>query len=1096
MCSRLSNSPQSVFTFFTQTSLLICICFFNSFGQLQVADTLSNNQLAELLVGSGVTISNVSVTCPTPAYGEFDGTNSNIGLPKGVILTTGDIDLAVGPNNLTDAQLDNFAPSTAYLTSLAGNTTFDACIFEFDVLPKGDTLRFPYVFASEEYPEFVFAGFNDVFAFNIDGPNPAGGNYVNQNIALIPGTATPVTIDNVNNIVNTAYYFDNEVPPGLTVQYDGFTVNLVAEVAVVPCQSYHLKLQIADALDGIYDSGVFIEKLSSPSVTFNFDTEQGIPVSIEGCNNIILNFFQNFTSQDTTRIAYQLGGSATAGVDYGTPPQEILILPDSTSTSVFVPVFNDTFTEGFETLVLRYFNNPCDSTVYDSIIVRIYDEVELLVSNDTTICAGTSVQLSGTGGAVSYLWSPAASLDTADIPSPVASPSVTTTYMVQGFVGICPPDTEYVTITVLPQPIIDAGADTTICEGNPIMLPATSSDTIIAWTPGSVLNDDSVLNPIANISTTTTFIVDVSNGICGATDTITVTVEDSFGISASPSPDTLVCAGDPVAVSAQGAWTYLWSPASAVSDSSAANTVATVGNTTTLTVVGMQSACPADTALLVINMLPIPTISGLNDTILCQGDLMTMDAISNDTIISWNPVAGLSDSTIINPVVNIGTTTQFTLTVSNGVCQTTDSILISIVDSFDVTVSPDVIDICVGDTIPLNAFGASSYDWSPASGLDATNVSNPFASPVDSVIYTVIGNVGTCPPDTAQVTMNVLEVPTVDAGPDGTICSGDSYQILGSSSLPLVTWTPAAGLSSSSVPDPVATPAATTAYTVVANNSVCLVDDSVEITVIQMNPPEAGDDMQICSGAAVAIGDTTSTGYTYLWSPANGLDDPTAQYPVFTGPDNTGAAPLTFNFHVMATDSNGCVKNDSVTVMVFSEFGVDAGPDQEIVFGESATLIGTGSVTCTWRDLNLDVFASDCETLVSPIATTTYILVGSNEIGCDQLDSVTINVVFGDAITLPSGFSPNGDGNNDFFHPLIRGPYVVQEFKVFNRWGEKVYSSTNSDCGTLESVTGCRWDGKWKGKPQPVGAYTWYIVANHLALDKQVTSSGTVTLVR
>jgi len=1096
MCSRLSNSLKSALSFYTLTVYLVAGSFFNSFGQLQVSDTLNNNQLAELLVGSGVTINNVTVNCPSVAYGEFDGTNSNIGLPKGIMLTTGDINLAVGPNSIGSAGLDNFSPSTAYLTGLAGLTTYDACIFEFDVLPKGDTLRFPYVFGSEEYLEFVNIGFNDVFAFTIDGPNPAGGNYVNQNIALIPGTATPVTIDNVNNLLNAAYYFNNEFPPGLTVEYDGFTVNLVAKVPVTPCQSYHLRLQIADAGDGIYDSGVFVEKLTSPSVTFDFETEQGFAAAIEGCNNIILHFYQNFTSQDTTRITYQLAGTATPGIDYAPPPQEIQILPDSTHASIFVPVFSDTIIEGYETLVLRYFNNPCDSTSYDSIIVRIYDEVELQVSNDTTICEGTSVQLSALGGAVNYLWSPAASLDTPDIQFPVATPLATTTYMVQGFIGVCPPDTGYITITALPQPIIDAGTDTTICKGNPITLPATSTDSIIAWTPGNVLNDDSILNPIANISATTTFTMNVSNGICGATDQITVTVEDSFSITVSPSPDTLVCAGDPIAVAVQGAWNYLWSPANVVTDSTASNTIATVGNTTTLTVVGMQSACPNDSASLIINMLPIPSISGLNDTTLCQGDVIMMGAVSSDTIISWSPTSGLSDSSILNPVVSVVATALYTLTVSNGICQTSDSILITIVDSFEVTVSPDIIDICVGDTLPLNAFGAATYSWSPPTGLNATNISNPIASPVDSVVYSIIGNVGTCPPDTATITVNVLAVPTVEAGPDGTVCSGESYPVLGTSSLPVVTWTPTTGLSNTSIPNPVATPVATTTYTVVANNSVCSVQDSVRITVIQMNPPEAGDDLDLCSRETAAIGDTTPTGFSYLWSPASGLDDPTSQNPLFTGLTNTGTGPVILTYNLVATDTNGCVKTDSVKITVFNEFTVDAGPDQEIVFGGSALLTGTGGVICEWRDMGADVFATTCQTLVSPTATTTYIFVGVNEIGCAQLDSVTINVVFGDAITLASGFSPNGDGHNDFFHPLIRGPYSVQEFKVFNRWGEMVYSSTNTDCSTIESVVGCRWDGKWKGKPQPIGAYTWYIVATHLAIGKQVTHSGNVTLVR
>ncbi len=1068
---------------------------FNSLAQLQVADTLTNNMLAELLVGGGVTISNVNVTCPTGAYGEFDGSNSNLGLPQGIMLTTGAINLAVGPNNLGNAGQDNFSPSTGYLTQLAGLPTFDACVFEFDVLPKGDTLRFPYVFGSEEYMEFVNIGFNDVFAFTIDGPNPAGGNYINQNIALIPGTATPVTIDNVNNFVNGGYYFDNEFPPGQSIQYDGFTVNLVAEIPVIPCQSYHLRLQIADAGDGIYDSGVFIEKLSSPSVSLDYDTELGFRHAIEGCNDIILQFSQNFTSQDTTRIAIQLAGTATSGTDYSPLPSEIQIPPDSTTTTINVTVFTDTLNEGVETLILRHFNNPCDSTLYDSIFIQIFDEVSVTVSNDTTVCAGTSVQL-GVSGAVSYQWAPAGTLDSTNIQYPVASPLTTTTYMVRGIVGICPPDTEYVTLTVLPQPIVDAGTDTTICMGNPITLPANSSDTIISWTPGNFLDDDSILNPTANISATTVFNLNVSNGVCSTTDQITITVEDTFSIFAVPSPDTLVCAGDPVLVAAQGAWTYDWSPANVLTSTNTPITTANVANTTTLTVVGMQSACPNDTATIVINMLPIPTISGMNDTILCQGDLMTMNAFSTDTIVSWSPTTGLSDPFILNPQVTTSTTSQYTLTVSNGVCSTSDSITITVIDSFEVTVSPDIIDICNGQGIPLNAFGATSYTWSPATGLDATTISNPNASPTDSVIYTVIGNVGTCPPDTATITVNVLDVPTVEGGPDGAICTGESFQIMGSSSLPLVTWTPSAGLSDASIVNPVATPANTTTYTVVANNGVCSVEDSLTVTVVFMAAPNAGDDQDLCSEEVTTIGDTGLAGTTYVWSPVTGLNDPTSPNPTFSSPANTGASAITLTYTLIATDATGCVREDTINLTIYNEFSVDAGPDQEIVFGESTFITGTGGTICEWRDINQVAFASTCETIVSPTATTTYIFVGGNDIGCATFDSVTVAVVFGDAIALPSGFTPNGDGSNDFFHPIIRGPYQVDEFKVFNRWGEMVYYSTNTDCSTEESVVGCRWDGEYKGKPQPIGTYTWYINAIHRATNERVNPSGTVTLIR
>ncbi|MCX6296898.1 MAG: choice-of-anchor L domain-containing protein, partial [Bacteroidetes bacterium] len=143
------------------------------------------------------------------------------------------------------------------LDSLSGITTYDGCILDFNAVPSADTLYFNYCFGSEEYPEFVFAGFNDPFAVLISGPGITG----RINATTLPG-GSPVTIDNVNDSVNTSYYFNNETPPGRYITYDGFTTNLMAFAQVIPDSTYHFKVAIADAGDGAYDSGVMLEAFS------------------------------------------------------------------------------------------------------------------------------------------------------------------------------------------------------------------------------------------------------------------------------------------------------------------------------------------------------------------------------------------------------------------------------------------------------------------------------------------------------------------------------------------------------------------------------------------------------------------------------------------------------------------------------------------------------------------------------------------------------------------------------------------------------------------------------------------------------------------
>ena len=233
-----------------RTLLLICSCFIGtySFGQLVTSNALTPQQLVQnVLVGNGVATSNITYTGDPNAIGSFDGTACNVGLDSGIILTTGTILNQVnfgaqegpfGPNDQGGAGVDNNQPGEPLLAAASGNPSFNAARLEFDFIPQSDSLKFNFVFGSEEYLEFVNAGVNDAFGFFISGPNPMGGAYADQNIALVPGTALPVTIDNLNSTTNAAYYIDNG--DGMTapqngspafIQYDGLTTVLEAKAA-------------------------------------------------------------------------------------------------------------------------------------------------------------------------------------------------------------------------------------------------------------------------------------------------------------------------------------------------------------------------------------------------------------------------------------------------------------------------------------------------------------------------------------------------------------------------------------------------------------------------------------------------------------------------------------------------------------------------------------------------------------------------------------------------------------------------------------------------------------------------------------------------
>lgn len=247
-------------------SVLAVLMCFGLNAQLNVASGLTGQQLVDILTsgGASVEISNVTLVSPGSSTGSFsNGNTTNIGLDAGILLTSGSVNVAPGPNNDDDAGVNNGAVGDADLGALVPQATYDAAYLQFDVVPQGNTITFNYVFASEEYEEYFCTQFNDVFAFFV-----TGGGYTNENIALVPGTNDPVSINNVgpgpcefpenSGVVDNSSEYNNN-SGGTTIQYDGFTNVFTATIEVEPCVTYRFKLAVADAGDGILDSGVFIE---------------------------------------------------------------------------------------------------------------------------------------------------------------------------------------------------------------------------------------------------------------------------------------------------------------------------------------------------------------------------------------------------------------------------------------------------------------------------------------------------------------------------------------------------------------------------------------------------------------------------------------------------------------------------------------------------------------------------------------------------------------------------------------------------------------------------------------------------------------------
>ncbi len=213
--------------------------------------------LANLLAGPGVTVSNVTYTGANIAAGSFTGGTGIIGFESGVILSSGNIADVIGPNAADGTTTVNNTPGDPDLDALTGKTSADAAALEFDIVPNASTLFIQYVFSSEEYNEFVHSPFNDAFAFFVNGTN----------CALVNGQ--PVSINTINNgnpfgappNANPTFYINNDLSDGggtINTEMDGLTVVLTCQAAVNPGVPNSIKLVIADTQDFQLDSNVFL----------------------------------------------------------------------------------------------------------------------------------------------------------------------------------------------------------------------------------------------------------------------------------------------------------------------------------------------------------------------------------------------------------------------------------------------------------------------------------------------------------------------------------------------------------------------------------------------------------------------------------------------------------------------------------------------------------------------------------------------------------------------------------------------------------------------------------------------------------------------
>lgn len=927
--------------------------------------------MQNVLLGPGVTASGITYTGLPKMIASFTAPAvTNLGLNKGIYLTTGsngNINTEQGPDGPSSVlqSVDQFQPGDASLDLLSTSSTYDASILEFDFIPQSDTVRFRYVFGSEEYNEFVNSSYNDVFAFILSGiTTPLSP----RNIALIPGTSTPITINNVNNgyssgastgpCSNCSNYLDND---GGTIDcvYDGLTIVLTAKHKVLCGQTYHIKIAIADAGDGILDSGVFLEAGSFSSApllnVYTINSNSNIPDSVlaEDCNRYCAYFVRSGNVSSIDSLILQVSGSALLGPDYiqsgnatfNWPTKLIFVANQDTIKFCNLIALQDNINEGTDTVTFTM----------------------------TSYVASTSSCLS--------------------------SNSMKFNLYIKDYL-----------------PISIGQNDISLCGGSSAILNASASFGYPAYTYtlSSPFTNTSILNT-GPINTTTIFTITV-NDICNkpVTKQIIVTPVATLTVLTT---STSICFGDSVSISVSGASTYSWS-----SGSTASSIIVSPTSTINYTVVGSVGSCTNSATVNVTVISQSISITGNNN--ICSGQSSILSAIGGSSY-RWD--MGATTSTI-----SVTPTSNSTYTVTSSVSSCTNSAVYTV----SVTPTPFANFTYASNTgmcfnsnnfsfTSTNVFqgpnGTLSWNFGPNSSIQTAStqvVSNISYNATGLYPVVLIANENGCADTTTKI-IELYENPTVSLDPQVSVgCDPFKINFLNTSSAAsnlVYKWVFSDGATSTEGnPTHVFTPAGIYNYTLtVSTNNKCM--DTIQIVSVQsitVNPTP------VASFTATPMVTTISDSDIFFFN---------------TSVDNT-IVNWYYNF------DDGTSSNDVNPIHTY----------------------------LTWGNYNV-------------MQTVT------NEFACSHSVNLLIRVLPEFRFWIPNAFTPgNKDNLNDVFKPIVYG-VIKYTFMVFDRWGELLYTTTDTDSG---------WDGTYNNMPCTDDAYIWKCEFKNIITQQFESHIGHITLIR
>ncbi|MBK8922310.1 MAG: choice-of-anchor L domain-containing protein [Saprospirales bacterium] len=994
-----------------------------------------------LIGGNCFDVTNISSKGAANSRGTFAQGQSSINISQGIVLCTGPVAVLPGPNSLpnTNGGFGNNSANDPHLGSLtSGQDQYDVSVIEFDFKPTANSVRFEFVFGSEEYCEYVNSIYNDVFGFFISGPGITGV----RNLAVLPDGITPVAVNDVNHLKNSIYYRNNNssgtcLGQPLTnmtdIQLDGFTTVLTAIANVVPCQTYHIKLAIADIGDANYTSAVFLRANSFDAggkVLANAVYPASANFTQEGCTNGYIRFYRGTgDNNQALPVNYTLapGSSATVGVDFAPLPASITIPAGQTELLVPVDVIKDQIPEGVESFTLLL-ENSCSCDQQDVTFV-IQDQTPLDVGlADQTVCSGSVTLspaiLSGGFPPLTYLWSngqTGTDLLVSDLGSNIFTVTVT------DVCGLSATASATATVDVLPTATISGNVQ--FCAGGTSQLPLNFTGAG-PWTVG--------LNAAGTAQTQTFY----------------------------TNPAALT-------ISQPGAYT--------------------------LTSVITQAGCPgvasgSGTAQeIAVNL-------ALNATHpLCFGDPGALQAsiTSNASSyqLAWNN--GATTPNLANlPAGNY----SLTVTTPQG-CTAVASTTLTQPAPLVATIGAVPVITCYQPQVSANVSaqgGTSAYQYQWSNGLlqavSAISVGGTYTVTVTdahqcSASATVAVEQNTTPPvavavSADEITCNTPEVILNSAGSS----VGPNF---------IYTWNTLGGHIITSMEEPSATVDAAGAYTLMITNTAngCTAS-STALVIENTNRPE-GFDLLIaqpgCEGKPGTIRVQAVQGgegpFVFSMDGGNTFLNQSAFSNLQAGA-----------YSIVVQDANGCEYAQSFELVAPIEPEIEIEPEVQLAFGETAELTALLNIplfqidTIVWAPLTgLTPSGRPDVVLARPFKTNWYTVQVVSIDGCVDEAQITIRVGHPD-IYAPNAIRPGStDGKNHMFMLFARENAVnqINQLQIFDRWGNMVFGRDHIQPND-DRAGG--WDGHFNGKLLEPGVFTWWAEIE-LASGENIQLKGDVTIV-